>query len=197
MMITKFKIFESHENYIMLNYVGENNVEEFKNNLHLFKHYEMDTEEWFNIDYIILQMIYYDRINLFKILFDYDKSFIDYKTEGNLHIFYKIISSCATKTFNYYLDNNLIDINMQNDDGDTPLIFCAYKLEYNKNTNIYIKYIEKLIDCDADWDIKNYDDKMTFVEKLEKTGYLELLKIKFPNQYKKYLMSKKANEFNL
>ena len=98
------------------------------------------------------------------------------------------------KTFKYILDLFLeydVDLNCENALGDTPLIRASYSHED------YLM-IKLLIVAGADWNIKdiNGEDFLDILYKYKKNYYDNII-ISFPNKYKKYLIKKDANKYNL
>jgi ankyrin repeat protein len=79
------------------------------------------------------------------------------------------------------------NLDIQDDEGNTSLMLAAY----SKNNEI----VYHLIEAGASWNIKNNDGN----DFLDTPDYYTKHKIieKYPEQYKKYLMIKKSEKFNL
>jgi len=83
-----------------------------------------------------------------------------------------------------------IDLNIQDNNGNTKLIFIA------RNESNLMEKIKLLVENGGDLLIKNKFGDCVF-DVLKGESYFNEIKNLYPNQYNKYLMMKKANEFNL
>ena len=114
-----------------------------------------------------------------------------------------------------------VDINSKTLSGDTPLISAVEKyfidgvkilIKAGANLNLtnnikrtalfyaafykYINIVDILIDAGADWNIKDDANNEDFLEQLDKED-IDIIIKKYPEKYKKYLIKKQADKFNL
>lgn len=91
-----------------------------------------------------------------------------------------------------------VDIDHQNMNGNTALIYIAYYVGDEVTNNSYIEQVLKaVIDAGADWDMRD-DDNKSFVDFIiQNTEILNWLKINHTVKYNKYMSKIKATEFNI
>jgi len=88
------------------------------------------------------------------------------------------------------------DINKQNSNGETALIFMAKRIKHEQTTNSdnYEWFIE-IIEHGADWNIVDNKGK-TFIDYLEDVD-VRILRNDFKEKFKEYEIKKDMDKFNI
>jgi len=190
-MITKFKIYENQNSNNLIQLLSGNDLAGFKKAI----------DDGADINYRnsynqipIVDAAYLEKSEFVKVLIDAgaDVNQIDYT-----HKFTPLmwaVQNQDKKTIELLIDDVELDLNYTDSVGMSALM-----LSHND-----INITQILIDAGADWNIKNYEGKDLFdlMDQMDRDYFSEemrtdKIKEKYPDKYQKYLMVKKANEFNL
>jgi len=149
---------------------------------------------------VTLNLLYMDLSTMKQYIIEHPE-YIDkrYSFEGNNTLLHNYIFDQGVVEF---LVEHGANLNIQNDDGDTPILKLLYFDEgYEELHEDLIFNIITILITDSDLTIHNNDDKFTFFDKLSEyenlnkrvlSKYTEIYKI-----YKIYKMKLKGKDFNL
>ena len=89
------------------------------------------------------------------------------------------------------------DINTLDGNGISILIYLSRNYRFQKSD--FITYIYKIIELDADWNIrdKHGKDFIDYLKDNEDDAYIEILKKKYPEKYKNYITHIKTNDYDI
>lgn len=115
------------------------------------------------------------RTKYVKLLFDYNTNpnEVDNKQRNALH--YAVKSYCPLELFRLLLDNG-VDVNKQDDKGNTPIMLAVKNV--SDNPKHYIDVIKVLLEYDPDLTLKNNDNLSIFdiaKDEAEKTSYIHAM----------------------
>ena len=90
------------------------------------------------------------------------------------------------------------DVNKQNNNGKTALIFATtfYNKNYNSNLGSYMHLFKVLIDGGSNWNIKDKNGKDFFDYLLNDNARKVIIEL-YPDKYEEYLIKKDAKKYNL
>jgi len=93
------------------------------------------------------------------------------------------------------------DVNTQDGNGQTALMFMAKRAKKSINYNEEFFHLIDLIGMDADWNLRDKQG-LTFIDYLKNRAKfnddaLDRIIEMFPKKYKQYIYSQKSTDFNL
>ena len=119
-----------------------------------------------------------------------DPNVLDHKGDNLMIIATNDNNKIRPKMIKILIDNG-VDVNFQDENMNTPLIYCSYYFEE--------KAMKMLIDAGADWTQIDDDgnDFMYYVIKKNKKDFITWLVDNYSEKYQYYLKTQKRKEFNL
>ena len=189
MMITKFNLYTENSN--------NNNKEEIDS---FFKNLNLKTDDEF------ISFIDNHEIDYSKGTSDYYKTYI-FNIVGDPNLFDIVNHFNSTINIDvwlkYILDDGAKDYINETNRNESALILTAFNASrqtFNDiDENIYFKCVKILIDYDADWISEKRNDFLYYLSTVYygNTTLKDIIIKDYPEKYKRYLMKKKAKEFNL